>query len=85
MTPQFHIWDLPSEDIGGPFNARALESPEDAAAAAAIRSYLSLDEGGAPIARSGLPPHLYEEPEYNWEVNDYVELSTKKDISRDTI
>lgn len=78
MTPQWHIWDLPSEDVGGPFNARALNTPDDAAAAAAIRSYLSLDEAGVPIARAAIPPYLPEEPEYNWEVNDYVELSTKK-------
>lgn len=79
MSPQWHIWDLPSEDVSGPFNARALETPDDAAAAAVIRSYLSLDGAGVPIVRAAMPPHLPEEPEYNWEVNDYVELPMKTD------
>lgn len=79
MNPQWHIWDLPSEDVGGPFNARALDTPDDTASAAAIRSYLSLDDTGVPIVRAAFPPHLSDEPEYNWEVDDYVELPTKTD------
>ncbi|CAH2050238.1 unnamed protein product, partial [Iphiclides podalirius] len=77
MTPQWHVWDLPSQDIGGPFNARA-RSVDDGSEAA-IRSYLSLDEAGTPLARAALPPHMPEEPEHNWEVVDYVEINNRTD------
>lgn len=79
MTPQWHIWDLPSEDVTGAFNARALPGPDDESAAAAIRAYLSLDDAGAPLARSALPPMIPDEPEANWEVDDYVEVPKKND------
>ena len=78
MTAQYHIWELPSEDVSGPFNARALSSPDDEAAAAAIRAYLSLDNSGVPIVRSALPPQMPEEPESNWEVIDYVDIPNQK-------
>ncbi|KAJ8736459.1 hypothetical protein PYW08_007115 [Mythimna loreyi] len=74
MTAQYHIWELPSEDVTGPFNARALSTPDDEAAAAAIRAYLSLDNSGVPVVRSALPPQLPDEPESNWEVVDYVDI-----------
>ncbi|CAK1601860.1 unnamed protein product [Parnassius mnemosyne] len=74
MTPQWHIWDLPSQDIGGAFNARA-RSMDDESAADAIRAYLSLDEVGSPLARAALPPQMPDEPEGNWEVVDYIEIS----------
>lgn len=81
MTTQYHIWELPTQDIGGPFNARAMSSPGDAEAAALIRSYLSLSDAGIPLMRSAFPPYLLEEPESNWEVTDYVEIpALKKDI-----
>lgn len=81
MTTQYHIWELPTQDIGGPFNARAMSSPGDAEVAAAMRSYLSLNDAGIPLTRSAFPPNLPEEPESNWEVADYVEVPTlKKDI-----
>ncbi|XP_073958021.1 A disintegrin and metalloproteinase with thrombospondin motifs adt-2-like isoform X2 [Choristoneura fumiferana] len=75
MTTQFHIWELPSEDIDGPFNARARESPEDTG----LESYLSLSADGVPLTRSAFPPQLPEEPETNWEVIDYIDLPTKND------
>lgn len=75
MTTQFHIWELQSEDIDGPFNARARESPEDTG----LESYLSLSDDGVPLTRSAFPPQLPEEPESNWEVIDYVDLPTKND------
>lgn len=78
MTAQYHIWELPSEDVTGPFNARALSTPDDEAAAAAIRDYLSLDKSGVPIVRSALPPQIPEEPESNWEVVDYVDITNQK-------
>ncbi|XP_059048068.1 A disintegrin and metalloproteinase with thrombospondin motifs adt-2-like [Achroia grisella] len=76
MTTQWHIWELPSEDIGGPFNARARTAPEDDEVAAAIRSYLSLDAQGVPLVRSAFPPNIPEESEHNWEVIDYIDLPT---------
>nr|XP_026494741.1 A disintegrin and metalloproteinase with thrombospondin motifs adt-2-like [Vanessa tameamea] len=76
MTTQFHIWELPSEDISGAFNARARAAPEDAATAA-LRAYLSLDKAGTPLARAVLPPHIPEEPETDWEVLDYVEIPAR--------
>lgn len=75
MTTQFHIWELPSEDIGGPFNARARAAPDDSAAA--LRAYLSLDNKGAPLARAAIPPHLPEDEETDWEVLDYIELPAR--------
>ncbi|KAJ0182622.1 hypothetical protein K1T71_001991 [Dendrolimus kikuchii] len=78
MNAQWHIWELPSEDIGGAFNARALSTPDDEVAAAAIRAYLSVDDNGVPIMRSALPPSIPDEPEDNWEVEDYVEIHQKK-------
>ncbi|XP_063825943.1 uncharacterized protein LOC135075430 [Ostrinia nubilalis] len=73
MTAQWHIWELPSEDIGGAFNARAFQTPDEETAAK-IKAYLSLDDGGVPLVRSAFPPHLPEEPEDNWEVKDYVDI-----------
>ncbi|XP_026320254.1 A disintegrin and metalloproteinase with thrombospondin motifs adt-2-like isoform X2 [Hyposmocoma kahamanoa] len=82
MTTQYHIWELPSQDIGGPFNARAMSSQGDAEAAAAMRSYLSLNDAGIPLTRAAFPPNMIKEPESNWEVTDYVEVPTlKEDIS----
>lgn len=82
MTTQYHIWELPSQDIGGPFNARAMSSKGDAEAAASMRSFLSLNDAGIPLTRAALPPNMIEEPESNWEVTDYVEVPTlKEDIS----
>lgn len=78
MTTQYHIWDLPSNDVSGPFNARALSTPDDEYAAAAIRNYLSLDETGVPLMRAALPPQIPDEPEDNWEVVDYVDIPRKK-------
>lgn len=69
-----HVWDLPSGDIGGPFNARAIKTPEDDAAQAAIKAYLSLDHKGVPILRSQMAPIFPEESERNWEDKDYVEI-----------
>lgn len=77
MTAQWHIWELPSEDIGGAFNARARAAPDDAAAAAAMRAYLSLDSAGAPLTRAALPPHMPDEPEHHWEVTDYIDIQNK--------
>ncbi|XP_038208289.1 A disintegrin and metalloproteinase with thrombospondin motifs adt-2-like isoform X1 [Zerene cesonia] len=77
MTAQYHIWELPSEDVGGPFNARARAAPDDDDALAALRSYLSLDETGTPYARAAIPPQMPEEPEDNWEVMDYVDIPSK--------
>lgn len=74
MTAQWHIWELPSEDIGGAFNARALSTPEDEDMAAKMKAYLSLDDKGIPLVRSAFPPHLIEEPEDNWAVKDYVDI-----------
>ncbi|CAK1544623.1 unnamed protein product [Leptosia nina] len=81
MTAQYHIWELPSEDVGGPFNARA-RSVEDDDYLAALRTYLTVDEKGAPYARAAFPPQVPEEPEDNWEVVDYVDISTKNDSLR---
>ncbi|KAF9816104.1 hypothetical protein SFRURICE_003655, partial [Spodoptera frugiperda] len=78
MNAQWHIWELPSEDVSGPFNARALSTPDDEAAAAAIRAYLSLDNAGVPLTRSALPPQIPEEPEENWEVVDYVDVPKQR-------
>ncbi|KAH9641603.1 hypothetical protein HF086_009206, partial [Spodoptera exigua] len=78
MNAQWHIWELPSEDVSGPFNARALSTPDDEAAAAAIKAYLSLDNAGVPITRSALPPQIPEEPEENWEVIDYVDVPKQR-------
>ncbi|XP_013134598.1 PREDICTED: A disintegrin and metalloproteinase with thrombospondin motifs 7-like [Papilio polytes] len=75
MTPQWHVWDLPSQDIGGPFNARARSFDDDQEAA--LRAYHTLDEAGTPLARAALPPQLQEEPENNWEVVDYIELNNQ--------
>lgn len=75
MNAQWHIWELPSEDIGGAFNARALSLPEDKVAEDAIRAYLSLDNSGVPIMRAALPPNMPDEPESNWEIQDYVEIN----------
>ncbi|KAJ2947773.1 hypothetical protein O0L34_g9553 [Tuta absoluta] len=83
MTAQWHIWELPSEDIGGPFNARARSSPGDQDAAAALKAYLSLDDAGVPLTRSALVPNMPEEPEQNWEVDDYVQIPDNKDVSYD--
>lgn len=80
MTTQFHIWELPSEDIGGPFNARARAAPEDAAAA--LRAYLSLDAAGTPLARAAIPPHMPEELEEDWEVLDYVEIPSRNNTDK---
>ncbi|XP_012551184.1 A disintegrin and metalloproteinase with thrombospondin motifs adt-2 [Bombyx mori] len=74
MSTQYHIWELPSQDIGGSFNARALTTPDDEAAEAAVREYLSLDSHGVPLTRGAFPPSLPDEPEDNWEVVDYVEI-----------
>lgn len=74
MTAQWHIWELPSEDIGGAFNARALSSPEDAETAAKIKAYLSLNDQGVPLVRSAFPPLLPDEPEDHWDVKDYVDV-----------
>ncbi|XP_030026870.2 A disintegrin and metalloproteinase with thrombospondin motifs adt-2 [Manduca sexta] len=74
MTAQWHIWELPSEDVGGSFNARAFKTPDDDAASAAIRAYLSLNDNGVPIVRSIGPPSIPDEPENNWEVIDYVDV-----------
>ncbi|XP_068626453.1 A disintegrin and metalloproteinase with thrombospondin motifs adt-2-like [Battus philenor] len=73
MAPQLHIWDLPSQDIGGPFNARARSVDDDAAAD--MRSFLSLDEAGSSLARAALPPQMPDEPEDDWEVIDYIEIN----------
>ncbi|XP_049880503.1 A disintegrin and metalloproteinase with thrombospondin motifs adt-2-like [Pectinophora gossypiella] len=78
MTAQWHIWELPSEDISGSFNARARSAPDDSDMAAAIRRYFSLDEGGTPLTRAALPPYIEDEPEQNWEVTDYVEIEERK-------
>lgn len=75
MTAQWHIWELPSNDVSGPFNARALSTPDDEFAAAAIRQYMSLDDTGVPLVRAALPPRIPDEPEDNWEVMDYVQIS----------
>ncbi|XP_063549121.1 A disintegrin and metalloproteinase with thrombospondin motifs adt-2-like [Cydia strobilella] len=75
MNAQFHIWELPSEDVGGAFNARARSTPEDPA----LESYLSLNGDGVPLTRSAFPPQLPDEPEYHWEVTDYVDLPTNND------
>lgn len=71
MTAQWHIWELPNEDIGGPFNARAFE---DESNRAEIQAYLSLDNLGVPLVRSAFPPQVPDEPEQNWEVKDYVDI-----------
>ncbi|XP_045775267.1 A disintegrin and metalloproteinase with thrombospondin motifs 14-like [Maniola jurtina] len=78
MSPQFHIWDLPSEDMEGAFNARARAAPDDDDSAAALRTYLSLDNTGLPFARGVGPPHIPDEPESNWEVLDYIEITRNK-------
>ncbi|XP_050670666.1 A disintegrin and metalloproteinase with thrombospondin motifs adt-2-like isoform X2 [Leptidea sinapis] len=77
MTAQYHIWELPSEDVGGSFNARARAVPDDDDSAAAIRAYLSLDDRGTPYARAAIPPMMPEEPEENWEVDDFVEIPAR--------
>lgn len=78
MTAQWHIWELPNNDVRGPFNARSLTTPDDEYAAAAIRKYLSLDDAGVPLVRSALPPQIPDEPEGNWEVIDYVDIADKQ-------
>ncbi|XP_053617820.1 A disintegrin and metalloproteinase with thrombospondin motifs adt-2-like [Plodia interpunctella] len=77
MTAQWHIWELPSGDIDGSFNARA----QPAAADETVRAFLSLDEAGVPLVRSALPPYLPDEPEFNWEVVDYVDLPPTNDTA----
>ncbi|XP_047511015.1 A disintegrin and metalloproteinase with thrombospondin motifs 14-like [Pieris napi] len=74
MTAQYHIWELPSEDVGGPFNARARAVSDDEDYLAALRSYLSVDDKGTPYARAAIPPQMPEDPEDNWEVIDYVDI-----------
>lgn len=81
MTAQWHIWELPSEDVDGPFNARALMTPDDEVAEDAIRTYLSLDPSGVPLVRSALPPHILDEPESYWEVEDYVDIHNQRQQS----
>ncbi|XP_013194658.2 A disintegrin and metalloproteinase with thrombospondin motifs adt-2 [Amyelois transitella] len=78
MTAQWHIWELPSDDIDGSFNARSRPADDEAAA---MRAYLSLDEDGVPIIRAALPPFFSEEPETNWEVTDYIEISNNDTAS----
>lgn len=75
MTAQYHIWELPSEDVGGPFNARARAVPDDEDYLSALRSYLTVDDKGSPYARAAIAPQMPEEPEDNWEVVDYVDIS----------
>ncbi|RVE49347.1 hypothetical protein evm_005962 [Chilo suppressalis] len=74
MTAEWNVWQLPSEDIDGPFNAKAQNTAEDDAANDAIQNYHSLNNEGIPIFRSAFPPLVPEEPESNWEVMDYVDL-----------
>ncbi|CAG9581270.1 unnamed protein product [Danaus chrysippus] len=76
MSAQYHIWELPSEDVGGSFNARARAAPDDGASAA-LRAYMTLDDAGAPLFRAAIPPHIPEEPESDWEVIDYVEIPAR--------
>lgn len=77
MTAQWHVWELPGEDVAGSFNARARAVTEDDEASAALRAYLSLDDKGTPLVRSALPPHIPEDREENWEVIDYVDIPNK--------
>ncbi|XP_072937125.1 A disintegrin and metalloproteinase with thrombospondin motifs adt-2-like [Epargyreus clarus] len=81
ISPQLHIWELPSQDFDGPQNARARAAP--APGAAALRSYLSLDDAGLPLARSAFPPQIPEEPENHWEVIDYVDIPRNNYTSED--
>lgn len=79
MAAQYHMWELPGEDIWGAFNARAhVDHGPDVDAA--LRQYLTVDESGVPVARSAFPPQLTNDPEENWEVIDYVDIPTSRDI-----
>ncbi|KAL4716069.1 hypothetical protein ACJJTC_002834 [Scirpophaga incertulas] len=76
MSAQWHVWELPSEDIGEAFNART-NSDEDNTAEQAMNEYLSLDDDGVPIIRSAFPPPLPDEAEKNWEVVDYIGITSR--------
>lgn len=71
MTAQYHIWELPGEDISGAFNARALASNDYSDS---LRAYLTIDDKGVPIARSAFPPQLPADNARDWEVIDYVDI-----------